>query len=739
MSASLRKILFLLFFVSGFCGLLYQVVWVRLAFASFGIISPVLSLVLSVFMLGLAIGSWCAGGVISWLRKRTNTSAIYCYAAAEFLIGVGAFAVPRLFAWGEQLLLPTGEMDSMYYLMLSAAVIVMSILPWCICMGATFPLMMAFVKEQPGNQTTSFSFLYLANVLGALCGTMITPLVLVELLGFSNTLLIAACGNFVVTTISLVIGKRNFAAEAQTHAAAGTEKSLPPQIPRVVGPAWIIPAILLTTGFSSMALEVVWTRAFTPILKTQVYSFASLLFTYLLATWIGSHLYRRHLARGKVKATSTLMAWLSLTAFVQIILEDPRWAFGELATLATIIPFCAILGYLTPKLVDEYSAGSPNRAGHAYAVNVIGCIVGPLVASYILLPMLGVKWSMIALTLPLVGLALLVPRDVRMASGTLTARWIMITACGLVACIFSCSYEERHEAAGAVVRRDHTATVISEGSGDKMIMLVNGIGITYLTPVTKMMAHLPLAFHEEKPESALVICFGMGTTYRSLLSWDVRTTAVELVPGVRDSFGYFYKDAEETMQNPLGRVVIDDGRRFLKRTQEKYDVITLDPPPPVEAAGSSLLYSAEFYNLVKQRLTDRGILHQWFPIGEAASFGAVVRSLQESFPHVKVFPSCEGWGFHFICSTQPLKTPSVETMLERMGEKGCRDLQELAGRRKIKDLITSTLTKEGLSPVARETVDKTLVAITDDRPYNEYYAIRRVMSRYRNGKVPLIR
>src|ERR1700719_1009558 len=95
-----RKIIFALFLLSGFCGLLYQVVWVRLAFSHFGVITPVLSVIVSVFMLGLAIGSWAAGRWISSITSRLKISAAYVYALAEFLIGVGAFAVPWLFAQG---------------------------------------------------------------------------------------------------------------------------------------------------------------------------------------------------------------------------------------------------------------------------------------------------------------------------------------------------------------------------------------------------------------------------------------------------------------------------------------------------------------------------------------------------------------------------------------------------------------------------------------------------------------
>ena len=96
-----RRILFLLFFISGFCSLVYQMVWTRLAFASFGIITPVLSVVLSVFMLGLALGSWAAGRGIAGLSRATGLSPIYFYAGAELIIGCGGVLVPKFFKIGR--------------------------------------------------------------------------------------------------------------------------------------------------------------------------------------------------------------------------------------------------------------------------------------------------------------------------------------------------------------------------------------------------------------------------------------------------------------------------------------------------------------------------------------------------------------------------------------------------------------------------------------------------------------
>src|SRR5439155_3380168 len=149
---------------------------------------------------------------------------------------------------------------------------------------------------------------------------------------------------------------------------------------------------------------------FGPVLKTQVYAFALVVSTYLGATFAGSWLYRRHLRRRAVRPTGEMIGWLCTVAFLPVLANDPRfvesnWSWyadpkSVALLLASLCPFCGLLGYLTPGLVDQYAAGSPAAAGKAYAINVLGCILGPLVASYILLPRMSERHALLVLGLP---------------------------------------------------------------------------------------------------------------------------------------------------------------------------------------------------------------------------------------------------------------------------------------------------------------------------------------------------
>jgi spermidine synthase len=424
---------------------------------------------------------------------------------------------------------------------------------------------------------------------------------------------------------------------------------------------------------------------------------------------------------------------LCVAAFLPIISNDVRFLRGTNSVagyvsatvlLISVCPLCGLLGYLTPSLIDKGALGNPDEAGKAYAANVLGCILGPLFASYVLLPTVGERYGLIVLGLPFFGLYLLTSDSLStryrfrtgLAAGALLI-WSLFYSMDLAE--FVSSRVENVE-----TRRDYAATVVSAGEGLNKHLLVNGVDMTSLSPITKFMVHLPLALHTGKPDSALIVCFGMGTTYRSCLSWDIKTTAVELVPSVRDAFGFYYADAAQVLNNSKGHVVIDDGRRYLQRTHEKFDIIVIDPPPPPETAGSSLLYSKEFYSLAKQHLKTNGILQTWFP-GEDVRVGqAIARSLKESFPHVRFFHAPLEFripGIHMLASMEPIQKLNPEQLAASMPAAAREDLLEWASSPDLPAYMTAVLSNE----LSVKEVINPRIRITDDHPYNEYFLLRR--------------
>jgi spermidine synthase len=766
--------------------------------AAFGVTTPLVSTVLAVFMAGLALGSW-AGGRVATRRAMDaagGRAPLRAYALAEALIGAGCVLVPPALRWGRAVLLRETSgiaWDSAAYHLVSGAWVGVALLPFCIAMGATVPLALAAIRgERPAASERAFSFLYLANVVGATAGVLVTALVLVELLGFHATQLVAGSINAVLVLAALVRSTRQASSGSRACMPARDGSVRGPQAARLdrssvtlaAGPPGALLLGLALTGLTSLAMEVIWLRQFAPYLGPEVYTFATVLATYLIATVAGSRLYRTLAPFQTPTGQLAVFTWLvvgTLSLF-PLAATDPRLPLGGVARLAVgIVPFCVAVAVLTPMLVDRWSGGAPGRAGTAYAVNVLGSIAGPLVAGFLLLPAIGERAALTVLAAMLfVAGAVVAARPGLVAPGAAgsgsEARGVggevgahtpsvnpssapgppgplrvlgdvgghvgtphvagpgtRVAVLALAAIVGGgvAALSRGWEASlpGTHVRHDHTATVVAGGEGRVKYLFVNGHMTTSLSPVTKWMAHLPLAHLARPPENGLVICFGMGTTFRSVLSWGIRGTAVDLVPSVPPLFTFFHPDAAGWLASGRGRIVVDDGRRFLERSSERWNMITVDPPDPVEAAGSSLLYSREFHAVVRRRLKPGGILQHWVPVSEPAVVVAIARALGESFPHVRAFPAINPQpfrvaGMHFLASERPLPRLAGAALAERLPEAARADLVEWTPDMSASEVFDWILRRE-TSLDALLLIAPWMPALEDDRPFNEYYVVRR--------------
>jgi spermidine synthase len=721
---------FIFFCISGFCSVLYELVWLRLSMAQFGVTTAMVSIVLSVFMAGLGLGSWASG---RWLRHSDGTAsfpALRVYAGIEFLIGVSGIVVPSALLWGDHVLENVGKLSSFTYYCAAGLWVACSLVPWCALMGATLPVGMRAIRQsRPVESSRSFSYLYMANVAGAIAGTTV-PLLLIELLGFRGTLRVGVACNCLIAVSALALSQRS-----PIHSVVKpVPKPRPSREVEIDGNAGIL-ILLFLSGLTSMAMEVVWVRRYTPYLGTVVYAFAAILAVYLLATLLGSIIYRRWSSQN-AQESPAIWIWIASSALLPLLMASPQFDLSSpLRLIVGIAPFTGMLGLITPMLVDRFSGGDSTKAGTAYAINVAGCILGPLLAGFGLLPFLSERWAVTVLALPwfVIGVAPL--RPIRKKR---TAVRLAVSAALALAAILIMAGKGFDELPDQKILRDSTATVIATGIGFDKQLLVNGYGMTSLTPITKVMAHLPLAFLDRPPQNALVICFGMGTTFRSLRSWGIPVTAVELVASVPRMFSYYHADADAVLQSPLSHVVIDDGRRYLERSREQFDVITIDPPPPLEAATSSLLYSEEFYRVARRRLRPGGILQQWLPTtsdDDPQVVAAVTRSLKNSFPYVRAFS--DEFGLHFLCSDGPTPTRSAEDLTLRLPPGAMADFAEWApplpaGVKAQVYLEFSALLQQELPVDPLIAASPSTPALTDDRPINEYCAFRK----WRMGKSP---
>lgn len=700
---------FACFFLSGAASVSYETIWLRQAMTYFGVITPVLSCVLSVFMAGLGIGTWLAGKLTQRLSVRKT---IYCYALLELVIGIYALAIPALFRWGFDVLLHTGQGQSAFYLLMSFLVITVILLPISTLIGCTFPLLMHFLRSFR-DERNNFGFLYFANLIGAVAGCVF-PLITIEIVGFNQSILVTALLNYIVAAMAFVAAKltTEWEAEDKTVATAAPVATSDKKIKTSQA------VLLFTFGLVTMGSEVMWIKALIPVVYTGVYSFAYVLCIYLLSNAAGAKYYISQKDKGDSKAYKRIITCLAASALLPVI-GTATIFLGALLSILSLVGVCFCLGFLTPKLIDDAADNNAYQASKAYFCNFVGCILGPILAAYFMFPYLGVKLTLIAF-----AVLLLVVCYTLLGIGKKGLIMFLI----LLVPAYSLEDMETEIKKNGVLYRDNIGYIGGATTADgQKTLLVNGLGMTMLSTVTKMMTHLPLALHPH-PKSALVICFGMGTTVRSMTAWPLdNITSVELSKGVTQTFHYFHSNADAVLKDPRVQVVVDDGRRFLNYTDKKFDVVTIDPPPPIYSSGSGLLYTDEFFKIIKTRMTEGGIVQKWIylrhnnPLYNVTA-NATVNAMKRNFKHVRVYNSIEDIGYHVIASDAPLPELDTEAMVNRLPAPAVSDILEWHQDQKIEEIVANLLKPADTSKVLSAEFDG--IYMSDDMPYNEFSALR---------------
>lgn len=260
---NLMQWFFCFFLISGFCSILYELIWLRIAMAEFGVTTAMVSLVLSAFMVGLGFGSWGSGIVARKYLSRSQFPVLWLYALMELLIGISALIVPYELLWGRELLRALREisLSSSAYYVPSGIWIGLTLVPWCTWMGATFPFAMTAIRQlYPRKDERSFSHLYLANVLGATAGTVF-PLLVIELYGFRWTLHFSAALNLLLAigAFSLALVRKPTGVVIRNDELPSLASPLEPRSGKFL--LWL----LFGTGLTSMGVEVVWVRLTTGV------------------------------------------------------------------------------------------------------------------------------------------------------------------------------------------------------------------------------------------------------------------------------------------------------------------------------------------------------------------------------------------------------------------------------------------------------------------------------------------
>jgi predicted membrane-bound spermidine synthase len=275
---------------------------------------------------------------------------------------------------------------------------------------------------------------------------------------------------------------------------------------------------------------------------------------------------------------------------------------------------------------------------------------------------------------------------------------------------------------------DELATVDTVGGpAAKRRLLIGGVGVTSLTVDTKLMGYLSKALRPQA-QDFLVIAFGMGSTYRSGLELGMRTDAVELSPTVPSRMPVFFSDASRYLDNPDGRVITSDGRNYVRLSRDTYDLIAVDPAPPIESAGSVVLYTREFLTEGKARLRPGGVFLLWMPYAlPMDDLKAHVRTFHNVFPHVRLLLSPGGHGMFMLGSDAPLRFDD-QSILQALGnQQAINDLADSPDypRTDGPGWVQAVHRAEWLADDQVTAFTGPGSEITDDRPRSEYFLWRR--------------
>ena len=404
-----------LFTLSGACGLVYQVVWGRLAVLVFGSTTPAIATVLGVFFLGLALGSYLAG---KFADRFSHPLVLYGWLE----IGIGLYAA--LFQ------LPLGAMQQLHQLvfpllydspaLLTAARVLMAagvLLPVTILMGATVPVIGDLLTRSPRHVGADFGAVFACNTLGAAAGSFVSAFFLIPAVGLSVTAWIAAAANLIIGLFSIVWAKKWGELSHRAESSTGTP------VDEAVNeasrtPAYAALAAFALTGFLGLVYEVAWSRALVLVFGTSVYAFATMLTTYLIGLALGSLIMGRRVDRvgspllmfivvqivaGVAVFASTVAIGQLPDLFVGHFRMNTPWRTVMLLEFAAcfaimIVPaFCS--GMLFPLVAKIFMGQRHFRIGRtiadSYAINTLGCILGSFVAGFLLIPELGIEMTLL--------------------------------------------------------------------------------------------------------------------------------------------------------------------------------------------------------------------------------------------------------------------------------------------------------------------------------------------------------
>jgi spermidine synthase len=744
------RLVLAIFVLSGAAGLIYEVVWSRQLVLVFGNTTQAVSTILTGFFGGIAIGSFVGGRVADRVR-----SPLRLYGVIELVLVVVVLATPVTFRLLHEVYRGAyGSLEAHAELLalLRFALAILALAPATILMGATLPTL---TRQLTGDAHLSSAFgrLYAANTLGAIFGTLTAGLVLIELLGLTGTLVAGACCSAVAGLVALGLSRgATPAPKAHVHDA--------PAAPRMMSDtAGARPTLALglafVSGLTSLGYQVLWTRLLSSGTGNSTYVFTLILATFLIGITFGAMVFTRIRHRigrpvAAIAVGQVIVAALALGGLVLVIGHpgplDPTRVIESagkavVSAFLVVLPTTAVMGFMFPassSLLGDDPRRIATSAGRLLAANTLGAILATFAIPFVVIPLVGspAAVALIAMVNVLTALALMagapnLDRTRRIGIAVVATVVALAIAVGLATpgIVVDPGVARVQQSGGTIfASAEDEIAAVQAGKRGQRELWVTGTSMTLLTVDAKLMPVLPLILRPQSTR-ALTVAFGMGSAFRAALIAGLRTDSVELVPSVPKMFGYFYDDATSVLANPNGRVILADGRNHVELTDQRYDIIVTDPPPPIESSGASVISSLEYYQAGHRLLNPGGIMMQWTPHGGTPDeFKAHLRTFHSVFRHVTIANGPGHWGYYLLGSDDPMvfTDATIRVVLGRPGILADISSAYDSPEKTIDGWVSriGSLLWMSDDQVTAYTGDGPL--ITDDRPLPEYFLLRRL-------------
>ena len=672
-------VLFILFFLSGLSALIYESAWSQQLSLIFGSTELAIAAVLASYMAGLALGAKLISLIINRIDKPIKT-----YAIIEIFIAITALSIPLLLEMVSSLyslVYTTSHMTSsstQHAIMYVFGSFVVLLIPTSL-MGATLPLLAKFLVRSKDNLGNKIGLLYSVNTLGACLGALLSAFVLLPSLGLGQTIYVAVAINAVI----FIVGIYYFRNKTSSTEISNIDST------KIFKNQWIL-FVMFVSGAASLAYEILWTRLLNHILGGSVYSFGVMLFVFLLAIAVGAFIGSR--VCKKFNSLKSFV-WVQLGIAVSFSLsfyyadflpEIPlKLDYGSLVFvyeslligMLTLFPGAVFIGATFPLAIDIIAKNkqfSGIVSARVYSWNTLGAILGSLLLGFYLLPTYGFAISSqllssvsVLLSIFILMIAIKNKKMLVLASICLSLIWIVPQQNPYQLLKFSVLGQHKQVGEVDFLGMGESATVMLLDQKGEMRLLTNGlpesaIQISGSRQAKFFLAHwlsmLPVFIHPQAKDM-LIIGLGAGITLSAVPSSIDNIDVVELEQKVIDA-----NKSKSTwrgvdpLSDPRLKLHNNDARSALRNSTQDFDIVVSQPSHPW-TAGSSSLYSREFFSLVKKRLRPKGVFVQWIGMRfvDQSLLKTLMATLNSEFDYVELFQPLSKGGLVFVSSNNPIE------------------------------------------------------------------------------------